>query len=89
MLTGIWYFSLSILKCVCLIVEMKSLIVHMGSIINSLNPLGLMMDWIGGSAFSRLSAKSPSDLSVSKPSSLVEGEVANGFLSSLKVLGLF
>ena len=67
----------------------KSLTVRKGSIINSLNPSGLMSDWVGGSAPTRPSVESPSDLSVSKSSSLVEGDVADEFLSSLKVPRLF
>ena len=86
---GIWYFSLSVLKCACLMVEMKSLIIHKGSIINSLSPSGSMTNWVGDSAPSNPSVESPSDLFVSKSSSLVEGEVADGFLSSLDVLGSF
>ena len=70
-------------------VEMKSLIVHKGSIINSLSPLGPMTNWVGGSAPYSPSAESPSDLSVSKSLSLVKGEVADGFLSSLEVPRLF
>jgi len=54
---------------------------------NSLSPSGPMTDWIGGSAPSRPLVESPFDLSVSKSSSLVEGEEADGFLSSLEVLG--
>ena len=89
MWTGIWYFSLSVLKCDSLMVEMKSLTVHKGSIINSLSPSGPMTDWVGGSAPTRPLVESPSDLSVSKSSSFVEGEVADEFLSSLEVLGSF
>ena len=44
-----------------------------------------MTDWVGGSTPTRPSVESPSDLSVSKSSSLVEGEVADEFLSSLEV----
>ena len=84
---GIWYFSLSVLKCDFLMVEMKSLIVHKGSIINSLSPSKPMTDWVGGSTPTIPLIKSPSDLSMSKSSSLMEGEMVDGFLSSLEVLG--
>ena len=89
MWTGIWYFSLSVLKCAFLMVEMKSLTIHKGSIINSLSPSGPMMDYVGGSAPSKPSVESPYDLSVFKSSSPMEGEVVDGFLSSLKVPGSF
>ena len=48
-----------------------------------------MTDWDGGSVPSSPSVESPSDLFASKSSSLMEGEVANGFLSSLEVPGSF
>ena len=48
-----------------------------------------MMDWVGGSTPTKPSIESPSDLSVSKSSSFVEGKVADGFLSSLEVPGSF
>ena len=37
-MTGIWYFSLNVLKWDSLIIEVKSLIVYMGNIKNSLTP---------------------------------------------------
>ena len=80
MLSGIWYLALSVL-----IMDLKSLTVHKGSIMNSLSPSGLMTDWIGGLASSRSSLELPSGLSISKPSSLEEGEVVDGFLSPLEV----
>ena len=86
---GIWYFSSSVLKCACLIVEMKLLIIHKGSIINSLNPSGPMTHWVGGSTPFRPSVESPFDLSMYKSLSLMEGEVVDRFLSSLEVPGLF
>ena len=43
-LTGIWYLSLSVLKCGSLILDIKSLTVHKGSRMNSLSPLVPMMD---------------------------------------------
>ena len=76
------------LKCDSLIVETKSLTVHKGSIMNSLSQSGPTTDWIGGSAPTRPSLESPSDLSISKSSSL-EGEEADKFLFSLKVSGSF
>ena len=88
-MVGIWYFSISILKCESLMVEMKLFTIHKGSIINSLNPSGPMIDWVGGLAPIRPSIESPFDLFVSKSSPLVEGEVADGFLSSLEVPGSF
>ena len=48
-----------------------------------------MMDYVGGSAPSKPSVESPYDLSVFKSSSPMEGEVVDGFLSSLKVPGSF
>ena len=85
MWSGIWYFSLSVLKCDSLMVEMKSFTIHKGSIINSLSPSVPRTDWVRGSAPIRPSVESPFDLSMSKSSSLVEGEVVDGFLSSLEV----
>ena len=78
-------------KCVevCWLVEMKLLTIQKGSIMNSLSPSGPMTDWDGGSVPSSPSVESPSDLFASKSSSLMEGEVANGFLSSLEVPGSF
>ena len=70
-------------------VEMKLLTVHKGSIINSISLSRPMIDWVGGSSPTRLSVESPSDLFMSKSSSLVEGDVADGFLSSLEVLRSF
>ena len=86
---GVWYFSLSVLKCDCLMVEMKSLTIHKGSIINFLSPSGPMTDWVAASAPTIPLVESPSDLTMSKSLSLVEGEVVNRFLSSLEVFGLF
>ena len=62
---------------------------HRGNMMNSLSPSGLITDWIGGSALSKPSLELPSGLSISKPSSLEEGKVADGFLSSLEVSGSF
>ena len=69
------------LKCYYLMDELKSFIVHNKSIMNSLNPLGLMMDWMGSSAFPMSSFESFSDPSTSKSSSSLEGELADGTLS--------
>ena len=44
-----------------------------------------MTDWVGGSTPTIPSVESPSNLSVSKSLSLVEGKVVDGFLSSLEV----
>ena len=85
MWSGIWYFFLGVFKCDYLIVEMKSLTVHKGSIINYLSPLGPMMDWVEGSAPTRPSVEAAFDPSVSKSLSFVEDVVADGFLSSLEV----
>ena len=48
-----------------------------------------MTDWVRGSALTSPSVESPSNISVSKSSFLMEGEVADGFLSSLEVSGSF
>ena len=85
---GIWYFSLRVLKCFSLMVDLKSFTVHNRRMMNSLRPFGPMTDWTEGSTLAKFSLKPFSDPSMSKPSSLVEGEEANGFLLSLEVPGL-
>ena len=54
---------------------------------NSLRPFGLMTDWGRGLALTKLPLEPLSDPSMSKSSSLMEGEEADGFLSSLEVPG--
>ena len=65
--------------------ELKSFIVHNGSVMNSLNPSGPMTDWTGGSSFPMSSFESLFEPSPSKSSSSVEGELVDGTLSSKKV----
>ena len=69
-------------------VDLKSFTVHNRMMMNSLRPFGPMTDWTAGSTLAKFSLKPFSDPSMSKPSSLVEGEEANGFLLSLEVPGL-
>ena len=68
--------------------DLKSLTIHKGSMMNSLSPLGPMMDWIGGSTSTRPSLET-FGLSISKPLSLEEGEVVDELLSSLEMSGSF
>ena len=68
--------------------ELKSLIVHNRIMINSLSPSKPMTDWMGGSAPDKSSLESLFDLSTSRSlSSPMEGELADGTLSLLEVLG--
>ena len=81
---GIWYFSLRVLKCFFLMVDLMSFTVHNGRRMNCLKPSGPMMNWEGGSALTiSLLFESPFDPSTSLSSSpSADGELEDGTRSS-------